>query len=116
MTRIGLFIRILMFVTCLVPFTSTRQVAAAFVPVGTSAPIAPAPLQGQQEDESEREKESDGQAKQRVSHNSGEPSETPRLLRRLPRTATVTHHSTSVPAALATPDPFRNGLGTPYRC
>jgi hypothetical protein len=37
MTRLGLIVRLLMLAACLVPFTSVRQVAAAFAFAGKAA-------------------------------------------------------------------------------
>jgi hypothetical protein len=54
MTRVGVFVRLLMLVACLVPFTSPRQAAAALAPTPPAAPVpatpTPAPVQ-EEEDE-----------------------------------------------------------------
>lgn len=112
LTRMGLLIRSLMFLVCLVPFTSSRQ-AAAYSPGGNGSPTAPVFPPGSQEDDSEREEEIGGKAKERVPQNRAEPL---LHLGRLTRIHTLPRHSRSVPTALAAPDPFHNGLGTPYRC
>jgi hypothetical protein len=114
MTRLGPLIRLLMLVVCLLPFSNTRQAAAAFAPL---APVgSPAPTQGQEEDDSEREPQSAGKAKHRVTHHRvGQEADPPAIIDRLPPVASAAR-SPRIPAGPADPDPFRNGLGTPYRC
>jgi hypothetical protein len=114
MTQLGVIVRLLMLVACLVPFTSIRQ-AAAVLAVRTSAPIqnAPAP----QEDDSERTEQA-GREKERITrprvdHRSG----SGRMFCLLSPVGSM--NPTTAPRALPTPPPldhFRNGLGTPYRC
>jgi hypothetical protein len=113
MTRSGLIVRLLMLSACLVPFTSARQAGALFA-LAPTAPVPNAPTP--QEDDAEREEESNGKEKQKASR--------PRLEHR----AGSGHHLDRVPpiACLCLPkkptlishplDPFRNGLGSPYRC
>jgi hypothetical protein len=115
MIRAGRLIRLLMLVVCLLPFGNTRQAAAAIAPL---APVgSPAPAQGQEEeDDSEREPQAAGKAKQRVTHHRvGQEADPPTLIDRLPPVTSVARPD-PIPAVPADPDPFRNGLGTHYRC
>jgi hypothetical protein len=105
-----------MIVACLVPFTNTRQAAASFSLSGP--PVAESETstgrQGQ-EDETEREEEQE---------ISGEKSQDPqRRFDRLPSTAVCQSYPIRIPSLRVAPrsdtppiDPFRNGLGSPYRC
>jgi hypothetical protein len=120
MRRLELLIQVLMLVVCLVPFTSTRQAAIVCAPLLPPAPIEPMgnsePIQGQPEDDIEREEQNDGKAKTRLSHQRwGQEADPPRCSHRLSPGRSTPHHLGLAPA-LASPDPFRNGLGTPYRC
>jgi hypothetical protein len=109
-----------MLVACLVPFSSTRQAVAVCAPLLSSTPIEPIgttePIQGQPEDDIEREEQTDGKAKTRLSHQRwGQEADPPQSSHRLiPGRATPRH--LGLPLAVAAPDPFRNGLGTPYLC
>ena len=112
MAHLGLIVRLIMLTACLVPFTNIRQVGAilALKPV---APTQTAPVS--QEDDSEREEQPGG--RERAAH--------PRLERQLPdeqllyvlppvlAMAAAGRVARSAPTPL---DPFRNGLGSPYRC
>jgi hypothetical protein len=113
MTHLGFVIRLLMLAVCLVPFTNIRQVGAilALKPV---APAQTAPMS--QEDDSEREEQPGG--RERASHLRLEgqlPDE--QLLYVLPPVliagASTIRSARRAPSPL---DPFRNGLGSPYRC
>jgi hypothetical protein len=115
MVRFGAFVRFLMLIACLVPFTSTRQALALapFVPLTPLAPTNEAPTPAPEEDD---ERETDGkerfpaQAKYRLPIRE--------LIDQLPQTHAS--HRRFPPRARTTPpvaaDPFRNGLGSPYRC
>ena len=122
MLRLGAIIRTLMLAACVVPFTSTQQAAGALAPYVPSVPVSTgdAPTAPADEEDDERETE-DGKE--------GDPS-APR--HRLPvreraaplplSPAFATHGEPGRHSAHARPtppdpaDPFRNGLGTPYRC
>jgi len=108
--RLGLIVRLLMLTACLVPFTSARQVAAVALPV--PAPIVPAVPQ--EEEDTEREEQTAAKVRARAS--------TPPSHR--PRAALGTNRDsdpgrtllTVVASSPAKADPFRNGLGCPFRC
>jgi hypothetical protein len=113
MARLGLIVRLLMLAACLVPFTSTRQ-AGALLALAPSVPVQDSPAP--QEDDSEREEESSGKEKQKASR-----------MRLEHRAGSGQHHDrvppTAAPSLPKKPthilhplDPFRNGLGSPYRC
>lgn len=114
MVRVGAIVRLLMLVACLVPFTSPRQASAAFAP---SSAALPAPV------ESERpQEETDTQRlEEEVAVKAGVRAVQPRtdsppgsLTFAFPNLAPFSRLS-----AVSTPvrvDPFRNGLGSPYRC
>ena len=112
MTQLGAIVRLIMLAACLVPFTNIRQVGSllAFKP---SLPAQTAPLP--QEDDSEREEEV---SKLRVSNVRPEkqlPDD--RLLYMLPSVLNLGSPTGRVtPSAPSPLDPFRNGLGSPYRC
>ena len=110
MGRVGAIVRFLLLGACLVPFSSTRQVVA-FVPAPPT-PAAPAPLP--EEEETERGKEPAGKEKARRSAQpSGpKPAVFPARLHPHPTTAPTTP-ATRSPHPI---DPFRNGLGCPFRC
>lgn len=121
MIRVELVFRLLMLLACLVPFTNTRQIeiaCARILPLGTAGNgSAPAPFQRQQEDDNERAEQVDNRAKQRVcQHRLGQEADPLRQTARLHRLGTCAAQRNHIPAPLANPDPFRNGLGTPYRC
>jgi hypothetical protein len=116
MTRVGVFVRLLMLVACLVPFTSPRQAAAALAPTppATPVPATPTPTPLQEEEDTEREEEAAGKDKARTSPP---PTHRPSVasaqaLYAHPFTPPGTS-STSCPSPV---DPFRNGLGCPFRC
>jgi hypothetical protein len=112
MTRIGAIVRLLMLLACAVPFTSARQAWATMNP--RTANTAPAPFVPiQEEEDTEREEAAGGKEKVRTSP----PPHHPRAVRtqtlhagHAPRLLTV------IPTSPAPLDPFRNGLGCPFRC
>ena len=115
MLRLGAIFRTFMLLACLVPFTSSQQAAGALapilpiVPAGDDAPVVPV----REEDD---ERETDG--KERVSSQSRHYPPLRELIARLaPAHTSNRPHSARVCAVPPVPeDPFRNGLGTPYRC
>jgi hypothetical protein len=113
--RLAVLIRLLMLITCVVPFTSTRQAMAAVAlnTPDTALPLPPSvPIQ--EEEDTEREEEVTGKEKAR---SSPLPSHRTRAARghNLYAHPTTRFHRviTSSPSPL---DPFRNGLGCPFRC
>lgn len=116
MLRFGAIIRTLMLVVCLAPFASVQQAAGALAPYfpRTLAPAGESPAAPTSEEDDERE--NDG--KERHSTAPRHRAPTRELLIWLPPAVAphrthVTRPRTSPPVAV---DPFRNGLGTPYRC
>jgi hypothetical protein len=112
MVRIGLVVRVLMLATCLVPFTSPRQ-ASAVVPTSVPAPALPTPIGGQEE-EVERGEEAAAKEAARTTHPVPH-----RLSAPVRPSASSSAHHRRTPSPVPTPvplDPFRNGLGSPYRC
>ena len=112
MIRVGAIVRLLMLAACLVPFTSTRQASAAFA-LTPATPLAPtAPIQ--EEEDTQRQEEANGKEKARTpspppNHPSAASAQS---LYARPLTAPGTSPAPS-PAPV---DPFRNGLGCPFRC
>lgn len=113
MPTLGAILRFLMLAACLVPFTSAQQALGALAPVLPATP-APAPDAPAHEEEDERE-EPDGTerntAPSRFRAHAREHVGTLPAIRHTPRT----HLTAPRPAPVAA-DPFRNGLGAPYRC
>ena len=103
-----------MLAVCLVPFTSTRQAACAlapYVPLAPGAPAneAPAPV-NEEDDERETSKE---RLTAPAKHRPAAREQIARLSR------AHASHSRHASCGFRTPraaDPFRNGLGSPYRC
>jgi hypothetical protein len=116
MVRFGAIVRFLMLAVCLVPFTSVRQAEAAlapFVPGAPSGPVNEAPAPVNEEDD---ERETDG--KERLAAQAKHRPAVREQIGSLPR-ATSAHPSRRSPVRTTPPvpaDPFRNGLGSPYRC
>lgn len=116
MLSVGAIVRFLMLAVCLVPFTSARQTLAILAPQVSPTPGGPtneAPIPGGEEDD---ERETD--AKERVVAQAKHRSAAREQIGCLPRAhaAHFVHLSdvrTTPPVAA---DPFRNGLGSPYRC
>jgi hypothetical protein len=113
MTHLGFVVRLLMLAACLVPFTNIRQVGAILA-LKSVVPTQTAPMS--QEDDSEREEQPSG--RERAAHLRVEgQSLDEQLLYVLPPILTagssVARSARPAPSPL---DPFRNGLGSPYRC
>lgn len=107
-------IRCLMLAAVLVPFTNTQQLELALL-TGTPTPTQNSSLPVQKEDETEREGKG-GKENTRLSTARTNPnSETLRISVHFPPIASAPPRS-SIPSAPAPHDPFRNGLGSPYRC
>lgn len=106
MVRLGLVVRLLMVVACLVPFASPRPASA-----GVPTPVPAAPIGGQ-EDDTEREEEVAAEEALRTPHQPL-PSRASAVSR---LDAPAQRPTTSPVRAPAPVDPFRNGLGSPYRC
>jgi hypothetical protein len=114
MTRVGAIVRLLMLLACAVPFTSARQAWAAINPKA-AGPASPAPfVPVQEEEDTEREEAAGGKEKARTPPP---PSHRPRAARSQPlycgQAPLLLAVATSSPAPI---DPFRNGLGCPFRC
>lgn len=108
----SLLFRLLLAVGCALPFSTPSALASIVVP---SAPDTGTP-QEEDEREKESEKEQEEDAKNRT------PDRRPGVAPLTARHAVRHHippsnHSGRDPAARPTAaDPFRNGLGSPYRC
>lgn len=116
MVRFGAIVRFLMLVVCLVPFTSTRQVEIALAPYVPLAPVLPVSEAPSPVNEEDDERETDG--KERLAAQAKHRPPVREQIGSLPgpHTAHPSHPSpvrTTPPVAA---DPFRNGLGSPYRC
>jgi hypothetical protein len=103
--------RLVMVALCLFPFSGPRQAAFAFgFPPPSLSTLPTSPVN--EEEESQRTED----AKGRVCNQNGFRPEAPRITGRL------LHHVPGVEsrrpnhACLSPLDPFRNGLGSPYRC
>jgi hypothetical protein len=116
MVRFGAIVRFLMLAVCLVPFTSARQAVIALapcVPVAPGGPLNEAPAPVNEEDD---ERETDvkerltAQAKHRPATGERVGNSTGAHTARPSRLSPV---CTTPPGPV---DPFRNGLGSPYRC
>jgi hypothetical protein len=114
MTRLGATLRLLAILLCLVPFTSARQAVGKGAPPASAAgPGSESPAPAGEEDD---EREAAGAKERLVSQPRHRPplggrSGTLPLLR--PARASPAHGR---PASPFDADPFRNGLGSPYRC
>jgi hypothetical protein len=116
MVQVGAIVRFLMLAVCLVPFTSARQAAVAlapYVPLAPGGPVNEAPAPVNEEDD---ERETDG--KERLTAQAKHRPAAREQIGNLPRTRSP--HPSRLSAVRTTPpvavDPFRNGLGSPYRC
>ncbi len=115
MLRVGAIVRVLMLAACLVPFTNTRQaetVLAPVVPISPGGPVNEAPVPVNEDDERETDGKERLTAQTKHRHAVREPSgQGPQV---------HAAHSSRPYSVRTTPpvavDPFRNGLGTPYRC
>jgi hypothetical protein len=108
---LGLVLRLVMVAVCVLPFASPRQVANAFgfpPPVFAQSPTTPVG----EEEENERTED----AKGRVGHQVQYRPAPPKLLDRLPQLPPTASRAASVRECPSPLDPFRNGLGSPYRC
>jgi hypothetical protein len=114
MAHLGLIVRLIMLAACLVPFTNIRQVGAILA----HKPAAPSQTMPAQQEEDDSEREEQAGSKERAAHPRLErqlPSE--QLLDVLPPILTLGPAAGRVARSAPTPlDPFRNGLGSPYRC
>jgi hypothetical protein len=116
MVRTREIVRSLMILLCLMPFTSVRQASGALAPLFPAAPVAPVnevPVPAGEEDD---ERETANGKERLVSHSRHRAAARPRIV--LPPLA---HHkpfapSANRPTSPVDPDPFHNGLGSPYRC
>lgn len=118
MLRFGAIVRFLMLAVCLVPFTSAQQAAGALAPLVPVVPApvgdAPAPV-GEEDEERETEDGKGGREGHAAQHQHRAPVR--ELIDRLPPAHAFGSHLTSTRTTPpVTADPFRNGLGTPYRC
>ena len=115
MASVGAIVRFLMLAACLVPFTSARQAMgtlAPHVPLTPGGPTneTPAPVSEDDERATDAKERLAAQSKHRVAARIQVAS--------LPRAHAA--HPSRLSSVCTTPpvaaDPFRNGLGTPYRC
>ena len=116
MVRVGVIVRFLMLLACLVPFTSSRQAQGALAPYVPVAPLAPereAPAPAGEEDD---ERETDGKERLAAPARHRPPARdlVARLSASHPTSDARASRVRTTPAFLV--DPFRNGLGTHYRC
>ena len=105
-----------MLVACLVPFTSARQAAAFAIasPVAPAVPVTPTPAPVQEEEENEREEEAASKEKARTAPLPASRAST--VSSQLLYAHPFTPHGTSATRSPSPVDPFRNGLGCPFRC
>jgi hypothetical protein len=99
-----------MLLVCLVPFTSARQAISAFAHGG---PVQEAPAPVSQEDD-ERETDSKERLNAQAKHRSHAREYVGSLPRAHASRPTCRSSARTKPPVAA--DPFRNGLGSPYRC
>lgn len=109
-----LTLRFLMIAVCALPLPGQWAIAGALPPAPASAPIpfGQLPTAPQSEEENERSEE----VKNRVGHRAEHRPDPPRIAPK-PASAnsiTTVHFNSRVCPSPA--DPFRNGLGSPYRC
>lgn len=123
MFKFGVKFRLLVLAVCLVPFTSSQQARGALAPFLPLTPVLTSeiPVAPNNEEEEERE-ERGGREEANGKERQAPLSRVPVLDRefavllpslRAPHRPHVTKPRTTPPVAA---DPFRNGLGTPYRC
>ncbi len=114
MPSLGAIFRTFMLIACLVPFTSAQQAAGALAPILPVVPVGNAPVAPVNEEDDEREVD----GKERVSSPSRHYSPVREPVERFaPAHASNRSHLTRARAVPpVSEDPFRNGLGTPYRC
>jgi hypothetical protein len=108
-----LTLRFLMIAVCALPLAGLRQVAAALPPGPVPAPIGQLPTAPlSEEEENERAEEVKNRVGQRAEHRPDPPRTAPRL-----PAATSAATARAISSGCPSPaDPFRNGLGSPYRC
>ena len=113
MPRFGAIVRFLMILLCAVPFTSVQQAGIALAPGVPFAPSGQAPTSAPTNEEDD-ERESAG------SSRLCDPAKRPLVRERTDCLSAVhTSHLFLLPPRTTPPvaaDPFRNGLGSPYRC
>jgi hypothetical protein len=121
MSRVGAAIRLLMLAACLVPFTSPRAAAAALALAPPPAAPLPAPADGPAEseqapeDDTEREEQAGGSKHAaRAAHPAAGRPSAPSAGHAFPTRSPTISAPAEFPRVAA--DPFRNGLGSPYRC
>ena len=110
MNRVGVIVCSLILAVCLVPFTNTRQAAGALAPFVLPAPASEVPRGEDDARETDAKERLGAQAKHRVPVRELIDTLPPAHAAHLPFTSRV---RATPPVAV---DPFRNGLGTPYRC
>jgi hypothetical protein len=116
MVRISFFARCLMAFLCMVPFTSARQTGLALapcIPLGPVAPANQAPAPVEEDDE-----RTSAEAKERLAAVARQRAPFRHQIGTMPsahRCGALVNSPTHLRSASAD-DPFRNGLGCPYRC
>jgi hypothetical protein len=112
----GLLLRLAMIALCLWPFSGPRQVAGTF---GFSLPpiaLAQVPNAPSNEEEESEAAEDGKNAKNRVASASEFRPEVPPVGFWLPFVSAPAPIRVTSSACPSPADPFRNGLGSPYRC
>ena len=122
MLKFGAIFRSLALFACLVPFTSAQRASVALAPF---LPVVPAPagepsgppVSKEEDEREEREEREETPEKQRHAPLPRSVAPAREQTATLPAPVTPLIHlkkPRSAPPSAA--DPFRNGLGTPYRC
>src|SRR5262245_38325644 len=114
-----LTLRFLMIAVCALPWPGLRALAGTLPSAPVSAPVsAPSPV-GQlptapvsEEEENERAEDAKHRAGQRVEYR----PDPPRIAPQLPAATSIATTRVTSSDCPSPADPFRNGLGTPYRC
>jgi hypothetical protein len=117
MLRVSVFIRCLMVFLCLVPFASARQMGAALAPCLPLTPLAASNESPPPASEEDDEREG-AEGKERLAAPSRHrlPDQWRLGLAPLARDFCSPATSRPHPSSPFDTDPFRNGLGSPYRC
>ena len=113
--RLTYLLRLLVVVGCVFPFAGPRAFATASGLAPLPAPAAPlAPVN----EEEENEREESGEERAADPRHDRRPEQFRSARVRLARTISRDHDKPTTPSRTlhAPEDPFRNGLGSPYRC
>jgi hypothetical protein len=116
MTQLGAIVRLLMLFACLVPTTGTRKALAA--PLGLPAPTLPAPIAPAEEEDTRQQSEEETACNEKLRSRTSHFVVARPFTEHPPFTLSslsATRHVVPGPAP-SPADPFRNGLGCPFRC